>query len=839
MRTPWMFCCLVVLSCAEPGSEPGPRTATLEQGLTQAFTPSDDTCINSAYPDNNDGVATGILVGADNNDTSALRGLVRFNLPNIGSRVTVSSVTLRMTIAPLFATDIGNPATYNLAAITQSWIQGNASSATFDTFPDDVGAACITATGGASWNFADCRFGITWTPGVPVGAFSGSASSAGIGNGGQVTWTSAQMATDVQNWMTTSSTNNGWRIQSSWEGNFSSVDNVQRFASKETGTPPNLTVNYSCKAGFDPVGLNCTTCTSAANAACVTSQAGNTCNDPGVPATNYTCTCGNAAYTGTGTTACVDKNECIGNPCAANGDATATCTDHVAPATGYTCGCTAGFINNGTSCVSACSAGSNPCGVGSSSCTPLTPGTWSCSCTTGYVSIGGSTPSCVDFNACASSPCASSGDATATCTDQPAPSLGYTCGCTTGYVYSGGSTGTCVDQNGCVPNQCIASGDTMATCVDQPAPATGYSCTCTSGYVFMGSSCVNMDGCAPNPCLAGGDVAASCTDQLPPMTGFDCSCSAGFMFNGMTCVIGCGGATDPCGAGACTPVDAGTWTCSCNAGGGSMGGAHPSCAPCAAGTSAPDAGSDCGLCAPGTFSGAGASSCTACPANFIAPDSGFTACTACGAGTGSSDGVSCSSCAAGSFGPDAGAGCPMCPAGTYAGAPGSQECLNCAAGTYALGGATSCTACASCDDGNPCTNDGCVSTMGCVSTPIMGCSFDAGSGGGAGGGSGSGGGTATGGGNASGGGSAGGGGESSGGGAGGGSSTGGGSGTGGGGDSSSGGGAQAGGGSSAGGNAGGESSGGGGGTETKGCGCGSTGGLPLLLALAFIRRRRR
>lgn len=43
--------------------------------------------------------------------------------------------------------------------------------------------------------------------------------------------------------------------------------------------------------------------------------------------------------------------------------------------------------------------------------------------------------SVADFNACSGLPCESDGNSNGTCTDQPAPSSGYTCGCNPGYTW--------------------------------------------------------------------------------------------------------------------------------------------------------------------------------------------------------------------------------------------------------------------------------------------------------------------------------------------------------------------------------------------------------------------
>ena len=179
-----------------------------------------------------------------------------------------------------------------------------------------------------------------------------------------VVWDSAAggdgMVADVQSWIDNPGGNNGWRIESSTEGGTASQ--AQKFYAREASNAPSLAVDYACKTGFSEAGNLCTPCTNAARVACAAGMQGNVCNDPGAPATSYLCVCGHPAYTGTGTQSCVDKNDCVGNPCDDAGDAAATCADRVAPAIGYDCACSAGFAQALVGAVQTCA----PAGTGGS-----------------------------------------------------------------------------------------------------------------------------------------------------------------------------------------------------------------------------------------------------------------------------------------------------------------------------------------------------------------------------------------------------------------------------------------------------------------------------------------
>ncbi len=160
----------------------------------------------------------------------------------------------------------------------------------------------------------------------------------------------------------------------------------------------------------------------------------------------------------------------------------------------------------------------------------------------------------------------------------------------------------------------------------------------------------------------------------------------------------------------------------------------------------------CGPAACSTCSGPGADACTACTSGHYLSAGTCAACSTCADGTyksadcaattdtvcaacdpscttcsgpGPSD---CGTCPSGSFRSDDGAcrACTACAPGTYAStacaANADTVCEPCPAGTYSSApGASSCTQCGSCDDGDRCTADSCSATGGCAHAPIPGC----------------------------------------------------------------------------------------------------------------------
>ena len=455
-----------------------------------------DTFINSASPSNNNGHSYSIFTGT-NGMGGLMRGLVQFTMPaQLQGRVTVSSVQFGLTTQLFPGGNTGTAAIAQLRAISEGWIEGNGFGNTQGTYV--VGEACGGGIFGATWDRPNCIGGTFWAAaGATVSASLSGSVSVPASGGTPVVWPSQPgMIGDVQNWIDTPSSNHGWRISTSTEG---ISGQAQRFVSKEgEAGAPSLVFTYACKPGFQDTGTSCTACSAAATAACVTSSpgngfpTGNTCVDAGPPSTTYACNCSNPAYAGSGTTSCVDRNECLPNNCGASGDSSAVCMDHVAPATGY-----------------------------------------DCSCSSGYSFSGGT---CLDTNACVSNPCGAGGDSAASCTDQPAPSTGYNCSCSSGYSFSGGIGGTCVDTNACASNPCGSGGDPAAICIDLSAPSTAYECKCSTGYSSNGGTCLDTNGCAVNHCQDNGDSIAVCIDQKAPANGYDCKCNDGFSFDGVSCI---------------------------------------------------------------------------------------------------------------------------------------------------------------------------------------------------------------------------------------------------------------------------------------------------------------
>ena len=66
------------------------------------------------------------------------------------------------------------------------------------------------------------------------------SGSQSVGLAGQYTWSSPQMVADVQSWLDNPASNFGWLVL----GDESAAATAKRFDTRESATPPVLTIQY-------------------------------------------------------------------------------------------------------------------------------------------------------------------------------------------------------------------------------------------------------------------------------------------------------------------------------------------------------------------------------------------------------------------------------------------------------------------------------------------------------------------------------------------------------------------------------------------------------------------
>jgi hypothetical protein len=104
--------------------------------------------------------------------------------------------------------------------------------------PGGEGDGAPATPNDATWRhrFFDSVF---WT--TQGADFSANVSaSQSVGVTGQYTWTSTQMVADVQSWLDNPASNFGWLVL----GDETTAATVKRFDSRESASPPILTIQY-------------------------------------------------------------------------------------------------------------------------------------------------------------------------------------------------------------------------------------------------------------------------------------------------------------------------------------------------------------------------------------------------------------------------------------------------------------------------------------------------------------------------------------------------------------------------------------------------------------------
>ena len=198
---------------------------TFEQGVT-GYTGFDDTTIFSES-ENAGGGTPGIFSGTIQNldfdgNKQHRRALLRADISTIPSNWIVENVSLTFTVQSSGG-NFGN-IDYTLHRVTDSWGEGSAIG------PSGGGFGDTAQTGDATW-LSRHHNSALWA--VTGGDFVVSLSAvAAAGTAGTVaTWTSQGMINDVQQWVSSPASNQGWIIISTIEG---TRQRVKKFYSSES-----------------------------------------------------------------------------------------------------------------------------------------------------------------------------------------------------------------------------------------------------------------------------------------------------------------------------------------------------------------------------------------------------------------------------------------------------------------------------------------------------------------------------------------------------------------------------------------------------------------------------
>jgi spore coat protein A len=239
------------------------------QSVTQTLASNADNTLYQTASGTLSNGAGPTMLASKNAGGIVRRSLVHFDLGAIPAGATIQAATVT-----LYNDQATNSATINLHRVTQSWGEGTS----LATGNGDAGAA--PTTNDATWIH---RFypATSWT--TAGGSWNATASaSASVTGAGAYAWTSAALAADVQAWLDTPSTNDGWIAigKESGAGNA-----LKAFATRENADParrPKLELTYlppELGACCLPSG-NCTTqgAVACASAGGIWQGAGTTCS---------------------------------------------------------------------------------------------------------------------------------------------------------------------------------------------------------------------------------------------------------------------------------------------------------------------------------------------------------------------------------------------------------------------------------------------------------------------------------------------------------------------------------------------------------------------------------
>ena len=158
------------------------------------------------------------------------RGVLAFDIAgNIPAGSAILGVTLSLNMS---MTPSSTPRTTELHKLLADWGEGTSQAS------GGEGDGAPATTNDATWRhrFFDTIF---WT--TEGGDFSATVSaSQSVGVVGIYTWSSSQMVADVQSWLDDPATNFGWLVL----GDESEIATAKRFDTRESASPPVLTIQY-------------------------------------------------------------------------------------------------------------------------------------------------------------------------------------------------------------------------------------------------------------------------------------------------------------------------------------------------------------------------------------------------------------------------------------------------------------------------------------------------------------------------------------------------------------------------------------------------------------------
>jgi hypothetical protein len=203
------------------------------------LTPAADTTIFQENGDASDAKGQNLFAGG-NTLGNFRRAFVRFDVAGTipaGSTINGARLDLALNRAK------GNPVDVYLFAAAAAWGEGTSASV------DPGGGGAPATPGDATWTMRVYP-GTAWlSPGGDTAASPSARSPIDVTLG---TWSwgpTAAMTSDVQSWLDNPATNFGWQIRAD---ELQAPPSARRFGSRESATPPVLTITYTPPGGGGP-----------------------------------------------------------------------------------------------------------------------------------------------------------------------------------------------------------------------------------------------------------------------------------------------------------------------------------------------------------------------------------------------------------------------------------------------------------------------------------------------------------------------------------------------------------------------------------------------------------
>ncbi len=209
---------------------------------TVVLTPSADTALFEQVPDNNLGSSQSLAAG-NTAASSATRALMKFDLGAAipaGARITAATLDLKVVRASFLV----EPAEFRVHRLSADWGEGSKGSGSV------TGTGSPATAGEATWNARVLGQSLWATSG---GDFDAAISASAPVAGDTISFSSGNLAADVQRWLDNPGANFGWLIKDQFEG---SAVTARRIGSREhPSAQPKLTVQFESPLRIVSSGL--------------------------------------------------------------------------------------------------------------------------------------------------------------------------------------------------------------------------------------------------------------------------------------------------------------------------------------------------------------------------------------------------------------------------------------------------------------------------------------------------------------------------------------------------------------------------------------------------------